>query len=313
LAFFGCIGVLLGGCSSEREVSLKSGAAIYDALKNAGCRVESIDIQTEEPEQIKEKLRSSGINVAFIALHGRMGEDGGIQSILEECDIPYTGTGPEASRVCLNKVTTQDILLKNQIPVPKYITLHKQDQINAKPIFEEFQNSSLVVKPAKEGSSIGITIVTEQDQFKDAVTSAFSYDDEIIVEEFIQGKELTVGILNDRALAVVEIRPKRGFFDYTAKYQAGQTEYIVPADIPESLAQTLKDLAWQTHRILGAQDFSRVDFICDEKEKPFVLEINTIPGFTQTSLLPKAAAEEGINFTQLCLDIIESAYAKAKK
>ena len=308
----GHIGILMGGCSSEREISLRSGEAVYTALKERGCQVTKIDISTDDEEAILRLLKESLIQVAFITLHGRLGEDGRIQAILEKVGLPYTGSGVEASQRSLNKILTQDLLMKKQIPVPEYKVVRQEDHCSGDLLFEQFNGSPFVVKPASEGSSIGITIVRKKEETQPALALAFKYGEEVLVERFISGRELTVGILGQEALPVIEIKPKEAFFDFHAKYQAGTTEYLIPAPISQDMAARIQTIALQAHRALGCRHLSRVDVILDEQHQPFVLEINTIPGFTKTSLLPKAAAARGISFPDLCLKLTRLAYETKK-
>lgn len=307
----GRIGVLMGGLSSERKISLKSGQAVLSALLRNGCDVVPLDIVDKSKDKISSFILDAKINVAFIALHGRFGEDGGIQAILEELNIPYTGSGVEASRVAMNKVSTQELLKKNGICVPQFTGVSKGPKIDIKQIVRAVGAFPYVVKPAQEGSSIGVVFVNDEKGLEAALEEAWKYGDQAIVEQCISnGRELTVGILGDKALPVIEIRPKSGYFDFTAKYQKGMTEYIIPAEIPQKVALEIQSTAEAVHRTVGCRDLSRIDFILDKNNKPYVLEINTIPGFTETSLLPKAALKTGVDFDQLCLKLIGSAYGK---
>jgi len=303
------IGVLMGGCSSERAISIKSGTAVVKALTESGCHVSAVELTSEKREDVISFLKEAKIDVAFIALHGRFGEDGKIQEILESIDLPYTGSGSAASRIAMDKLASYDVLTAHHIRVPHFLRFEKASAKNMEEqIKSTFQSKPVVVKPPCEGSSFGITIVHDYSYLPKAIGDAFSYGDRIIVESYIKGKELTAGILGNKLLPVVEIRPKNLFFDYTAKYQAGLTEYIVPAEINSSTAQQVQQIAWKVHQAIGCRDLSRVDFILDEGNMPWVLEINTIPGMTATSLLPKAAAAVGIDFKALCLTLAESAH-----
>lgn len=311
---FGHIGVLMGGYSSEREISLKSGKAIFEALKAHGCRVSPIDIILQDEEAILSMLMGSQIDVAFIALHGHLGEDGVIQSVLEKMNIPYTGSGVEASRLALNKVSAQDIFKRNHIPVPGYDIVSKGHRFNVDQVIDRVGSLPVVVKPSSQGSSIGITLVENKKDLPAALVKAFEYDTQVLVEQYIHGRELTVGILDKDSLPVIEIRPKSVFFDFNAKYQSGgTTEYIIPAELPADISRQVQKVAYQAHEALGCCDFSRVDVMLDQGNNPYVLEVNTIPGFTATSLLPKAAKVSGLDFTQLCLKLIELAYKKQKR
>lgn len=301
------IGVLMGGISSEREISFKSGRAIVAALEKVPCAVSGIEINTEDEKQIMGLLKEEGVDVAFVALHGKFGEDGGIQEILERGGIPFTGSGAGASRMAMNKALTQKMLKENRLPVPAYGAVSQERMEEKEEIIGKVGGLPVVVKPACEGSSIGITIVHEISQWQKALDAAFHYGGEVLIERYIQGKELTCGILGQEALPVVEIRPRHPFFDFEAKYQKGMSEYIVPAQISSKATQQVQEIAREVFRVMGCADFARVDFILDEEGHPYVLEINTIPGFTQTSLLPMAAQEAGMNFTQLCLRILQMA------
>lgn len=310
---FGRIGVLMGGVSSERAISLKSGQAIAQALERQGYQVVALDIDRGTPDKIAEMILRTKIDSAFIALHGRLGEDGTIQQILEQAHIPYTGSGVDSSRKAMNKAIAQKIFKENNIRVPTYVSVAKGETVTIEDVLIALGSYPIVVKPANEGSSIGISIVHSRKTFETALDRAWQYDNVLMLEQYIEGREMTVGILNQTALPVVEICPTKKFFDYEAKYIKGLTDYIVPARISESLAREIQDIALRAHNVLGCSDLSRVDFMLDKSNLPYVLEINTIPGFTSTSLLPKAAAVKGINFDQLCVHLMELAYGKKKE
>ncbi|MBU1870296.1 MAG: D-alanine--D-alanine ligase [Candidatus Omnitrophica bacterium] len=306
----GRIGVLMGGPSSEREISLKSGKAVYEALKQCGVDVVPIDIEVEGAQENIRLIKSHRIDCAFLALHGRFGEDGQIQEILEEMRLPYTGSGVDASRLAMDKIASRKIFESNGLNVPRYLEMDKHSYDEA--MKQRYSlGPSLVIKPATHGSSIGLSIIDSQEKLKEAIDLAFSFDDRIVLEEFVRGREMTVGILDERALCVIEIIPKKQFFDYEAKYQQGLTEYIVPAQINKDLAQKMQEAALSAHKLLGCFGCSRVDIILKDEE-PYILEVNTIPGLTSTSLLPKAAKIEGITFEELCLKLIDLAYEKTK-
>ena len=306
---FGRIGVLMGGPSTEREISLKSGKAVFEVLKDAGFDVKAIDVTTDDPGANVELIRSAEIDCAFIALHGRFGEDGQIQLVLETLRIPYTGSGVLASRLAMDKISSRRIFEKSGIRVPRYKAYDRSSRNKAANDF----GLPVVVKPATHGSSIGLSIVVKEEDFAAAVDLAFSYDDRIIVEEHIRGRELTVGILGGRALPVIEIIPKRDFFDFEAKYRAGMTDYIVPARLRWATASRARKAALSAHESLGCFGCSRVDIILGEGDIPYVLEVNTIPGLTSTSLLPKAAGSVGVGFRKLCLQLIKLAHEKKKR
>lgn len=303
----GRIGVLMGGPSSEREISLKSGQAVFAALKSIGAQVIAIDLRdTDKDKNIKE-IRKTNIKVAFIALHGQFGEDGTIQRILEEIKIPYTGSGVEASALALDKVASRKIFADNQLVVPKYIVW---DTMLSKKIDLSLLNGlayPLVVKPSNQGSSVGISIVEKQKDLDLAVNIADKFSSQIIIEEYIAGKEITVSILEEKPLPVVRILPKNQFYDYQSKYEPG-TEYEVPARISKEEFSLAQKNALAAHKALGCSSFSRVDMILKDNSQMVVLEVNTIPGLTAVSLLPKAAKATGIDFPQLCLRLINSAF-----
>ena len=298
---YGNILVLAGGPSSEREISLKSGSAVFDALKRKGLSACFLDIKND---QELEKIKA---DIVFIALHGRFGEDGTVQSILEKSNIPYTGSGIESSKLALDKITSREMFSKNELKVPKYKVLKKGDKTNL--ILEDF-NLPCVIKPQYEGSSIGLSIVRERTDLEQAIQNAFKYDDLIIVEEFIHGRELTVGILENNALPPIEIKTKNNVYDFDAKYMDDKTEYIVPAPLNKADEKKIKEAALKAHSVLGCRDFSRVDFRQDKEGDFYVLEVNTIPGMTERSLLPKAVLELGIDFDNLCAKLIELAYKR---
>ncbi len=303
----------MGGPSSEREVSLKSGKAVYEALKKEGLDVVSLDIATEKQDLVVQFLNASGIDLAFIALHGRFGEDGSLQAILEELDIPYTGSGVLASQLAMDKISSRKIFREKGLQVPDSLALNKFDRINlTNSAKEKFKSFPIVVKPATHGSSIGITFVDDLVKLDDAIDLAFKYDDNILVEEYIFGREMTVAVLDEEPLPVVEIVSANKFFDFEAKYKSNFTEYIVPAKLEHAANQAVQNAGLAAHRALNCQGFSRSDIILDKKGIPFILEVNTIPGLTSSSLLPKAALAIGISFGQLCLRMISLAYEKKR-
>jgi len=305
---FGKIGVLMGGPSSENKISLKSGRAVLSALKESGIRAIPVLIKGEGERENIALLRSKNIDCAFIALHGRFGEDGGIQRILSKLNIPYTGSGVGASKLAMDKVASRNIFKLRGLNVPDFKVINKRGGIhNIRGL-----KLPLVVKPALTGSSIGISIADSRKSISDAIKLAFEFDRRVIVEEYIKGRELTVGILDDKPLPIIEIIPKRNFFDYQAKYRRGLTDYIVPAKVAPGAGIKAKKAALSAHKLLGCFGCSRVDIILDAKDRPFILEVNTIPGLTSTSLLPKAAKKAGISFNNLCIRLIRLAYEKAQ-
>jgi D-alanine-D-alanine ligase len=308
---FGRVGVLMGGASSEREISLKSGKAVFSALSQAGLEVVAIDITTDNPLDNIKLLKEYNLDCVFIALHGRFGEDGVIQGILEKLNLPFTASGVKASRLAMDKIGSLKLFSQGGLTVPNSQFLEKSAYRKEK-VFNNQLGFPLVVKPANHGSSIGLSLVEDQSQLPAAIELAFKFDEHIIIQEYISGRELTVGILDESALPVIEIIPHNKFFDFAAKYQDNATEYIVPAELEEETALKLRQEASQAHKLLGCYGCSRVDFILTKSNVSYILEINTIPGMTASSLLPKAAKVMGIDFNQLCLKLLELAYEKAK-
>ncbi len=303
------IGVLMGGSSSERNISLKTGQAIVTALKRRGYRVTGIDVNSD----IAEVLRSDNIDVAFIALHGSPGEDGTIQGLLEIMGIPYTGSRVLTSAISMNKVTSKKIFFYHGLPTPEFQSLNQGEHDDAKILKEQITTSlPFVIKPAEGGSTIGISIVHKPEDITGALKNALLQCQEIIVEQYIQGRELTVGVLNGEALPPIEIRPKSGFYDYKSKYTGGATQYILPAELNTRISDGLQTLATQAFNLLGCTGAARVDFILSKNNTPFILEINTIPGMTETSLLPMAAQHAGINFDTLTETILAGALQHSK-
>ncbi|MFH0771888.1 MAG: D-alanine--D-alanine ligase [Candidatus Omnitrophota bacterium] len=315
---YGKIGVLMGGPSAERDVSLRSGKAVLEALLNKGYDASAVELDMPT----KEKLKTINIDVAFVALHGTFGEDGQIQFMLQEVKIPYTGSGVRASRLGMNKIASRKIFRNLDLPVPDFKVFRNWARNDFCPaaeldpaiseariqrIVEKF-DKPVVVKPSAQGSSVGIAIVDRKEDLRRAIQKAFEFGREVIVEEFIEGKELTVGILGDNALPVIQVAPKRRFYDDVAKYTSGMTDYLVPATISKSVAESAQKAALAAHKALYCRSFSRVDMILDKNGKVVILEVNTIPGMTKLSLLPKAAQAAGIEFSRLCEVMLESAF-----
>ncbi len=301
------IGVLMGGISSEREISLKTGKTIEAALKKKGYNVIGIDVDRD----IADRLKKEAVEIAFIALHGRYGEDGTIQGLLEVIGIPYTGSGVLSSAIAINKIITKRLLEYHQIPTPRYTVLKKNEGVDYYRSLESHGfEYPVVVKPSSEGSTIGVSIARDKEELLEAVGLAFSYGNEILMEEYINGREITVGILDNTPLPVIEIVPKEEFYDYRAKYTKGMTEYIIPARLSDGLYKKVQDIGLKVYQVLGCKGVSRVDMRVDREDNPYVLEINTVPGMTETSLIPMAARETGIDFPELVEKILESAMKK---
>jgi len=292
----GRIAVLAGGNSSEREISLMSGRAVCDALREAGGDALFLDITGH----LEEDVRGTQMDVAFIALHGRFGEDGTIQAMLRDKRIPYTGSGPEASRLALDKISSRKRFEEAGIPVPRYVIAEKK--------FYGLSDLSfpVVVKPQFEGSSIGLSIVDEESELIPAMEKAFEYGPRLIIEEFVKGRELTAGILGEEVLPIIEIVPKEKCYNFFAKYESRDTQYLVPASIESSLYGEIQRLALLAHNTLGCRSFSRVDMILGDDGTIYVLEVNSIPGLTGRSLLPKAAQAADISFQDLSVRILQN-------
>jgi D-alanine-D-alanine ligase len=280
------VAVLMGGPGSEREVSLRSGAAVLGALRAVGAEAEGVDVRGADfslPE---------GCELAFNMVHGTFGEDGGIQTVLERLGVPYTGEGITGSRTAFDKIATKRRFDAANIPTAPWHVLRTGESPKMPPPF--------VVKAPRQGSSVGVHIVGEAAEAGAAIADCLAYDTELLIETFTPGRELTVGVLGDRALPVIEIVPSQGFYDYKNKYTKGATEYFVPAEIGAAATGSVRETALAAHRALGLEVYSRVDILLCPDASMNVMEINTIPGMTETILLPKAAAAEGIGFPELC-------------
>ncbi|MBI5193447.1 MAG: D-alanine--D-alanine ligase [Nitrospirae bacterium] len=355
------IGVLMGGISSERDISLKTGNLVASALKRLGYDVTPVDMGYDLPSRIEEE----GIEAAFIALHGRYGEDGCVQGLLEILGIPYTGSGIAASAICMDKLLSKKMFEYYGIPTPEY-SVYEQPHPHLNPLPEGEENSRpfkgrvregmglfsdepvmsealtkdnenpplfsrggmgglfsgeqgidpnsikypVVVKPCREGSTIGISIVSKPEGLQEALDKAIEYGDKVIIEKYISGIEVTAGILDNKPLPLVEINPIGGFYDFTTKTSKGMADYIVPARLSASVTESIKDIALKTHLSLGCCYVSRVDFRVDPAGNPYVLEVNTVPGMTETSLLPMAAKAAGIGYDELVEMILSSAFIK---
>lgn len=291
------VAVLKGGISSEREVSLRSGLAISQGLREAGYTVTEIDVVQNDV------VFPSSIDAVFVALHGAFGEDGGVQQVLADMNLPYTGSDVASCRIAFDKVLTRNCLSAAGIPVPAGDIFEAIDPPPA-----PTRSLPLVVKPPCEGSSMGCHLVFEDADWNAAFLDAARYSKTVLVEEYIPGRELTVGLVGDQVLPVVEIKTATQWYDFEAKYVTGETQYQVPAILTDMQTKQLQTLALETFRALGARGFGRVDFRLSPAGNPYVLEFNSIPGFTPTSLLPKAAQAAGIGFSELCATIMELAH-----
>ncbi len=302
--------VLMGGPSAEREVSLNTGNAILGALVEKGYNAVGIEL---DPPKLFEQLKASGCDVIFNAIHGQFGEDGKLQGALELLGIPYTGSGVLASAMAMDKAASKHLFVANAISTPKSRVYTKVDLKRdlVKEIMVEF-TIPVVVKSAAQGSSIGVTIVEKQEDLPEAIKNAFEYSPNILVEEFIKGRELTVAVWGNeckKALPIIEIIPHSGKYDYKSKYTKGATEYIVPAELDEATAQKVQAVSLRAFDVLGCTGIARVDIMLGEDGAPYVLEVNSVPGMTATSLVPKAAKAAGISFTDLCEKLLLMAKA----
>lgn len=295
------IGVLAGGTSAEREVSLKSGNAIYKALLNLGYDAVFIDVS----DNLCEDLKKENIEIIFMALHGGHGENGAVQGLLEVMGIPYTGSGILASALAMDKEASKKIFLHHNISVAPFVIVQRSTLSTLNSELNTGFEMPWVVKPIAEGSSIGVSIVKDEEDLTDAVKSAFAYGRKIIIERYIKGKEIQIGVLGQTVLGGVEVRPSKEFYSYEAKYTPGLTQYILPPEIDDCAYETLKGAALKAHNALGCKGATRVDFILDESNEPYILEVNTIPGMTETSLLPKIAKLSGLEFSDLIEEILK--------
>jgi len=294
--------LLQGGLSAEREVSLSTGKGFAQALVELGYPFEVIDCKEDLLTQIT-KAKANGAQVALLALHGKYAEDGIVQSICEYIKLPYSGSGVMASALCMDKIFTKEVLVNHNIPTAEHQLLTK-DQI---PNFKLKIQGSVVVKPSREGSSVGVTILHDTKNIRQALDEAAVHDTYILVEKFIAGMEVTVPILDGKVLTPIEIVPKVDFYDYKNKYTAGRTDYYLPARVSEKTLQLINQYALQAFEACRLRCYGRIDFRVDSEGNPYVLEINTLPGCTPTSLLPKSAAHSGIPFNQLVEILVERA------
>ncbi len=296
------VGVLLGGLSAEREVSLRTGESVAAALEERGHEVVKIFVDRD----VDQVLRQTPIDVAWIALHGRWGEDGCIQGLLEMLGIPYTGSGVLASALAMDKLKAKELFRLHNVPTPPYYVVDAEGLSEIDEVHGSF-GFPVVVKPRREGSSIGVSIARDLPDLGRAVEDALRFDPHALVERFVRGKEIAVGIVDGRVLGSVEIAPKKGFYDYQAKYQKGMTDYYLPPRLEPTRYLGVLQIAARAHEVLGCTGASRVDLLVTEGQNEYVLEVNTLPGMTTTSLLPKIARSAGMDFGDLCEAILASA------
>ncbi len=311
------VAVLKGGSSLERQVSLRSGARVEDALESLDHDVEAIDVGSD----LVDRLKESKPDVVFIALHGRGGEDGTVQEILEILGLPYTGSGIQASIKCMDKVLAKYALIEAGIDTPDFFAFNERafSELGAAttlPDIEERLGFPVVVKPSAQGSALGIKFAASTEDVPGALVAAFSYDDKVILERYVKGRELAVGLLETEtgleALPIVEALPHEGsYFDFESRYEIGKTDYVCPAKLPEDVTNTVQELAANAFRTLGCYGFSRIDLMLPDDSPAQVLEANAIPGLTETSLFPQAAEAAGIAFEELVSRLIELALARS--
>src|SRR5437870_770652 len=298
------IAVLMGGPGSERDVSLATGRGVSKALRSLGADIVDVDVRDEN------FLLPEDVDLAFITIHGTFGEDGQLQKILEDRGVAYTGDGVEESLIAFDKILTKEKFREHNVVTPEWEVLDAGQRPKiAVP---------LVVKPARQGSTVGVVIVKNESEVDSAMKEAAKYDRKLLVEKFVSGRELTIGILGDQALPILEIIPKGGFYDFTNKYPflnpqaGGGAEHVCPAQIDEKKTAEIQQLALRAFRAVGGRVYGRVDVILSDSGEPFVLEVNTIPGMTEASLLPEAAAAAGIGYSDLCTRIIALSHARAE-
>lgn len=338
------IALIVGGLSAEREVSLTSGKSILKGLRENGHTVKVIDpifgaeSATEDeifnynfskeypPQEVLSKMKNTSyrkfldcinsdlfddIDIAFIGLHGKYGEDGKIQTLLEARGIKYTGSGTLASAIAMDKDISKILFSHSGITTPRWISYKRNDEINFDKVLK-YTGVPYVVKPTDEGSTVGISRIDTDDemQFRKSLELSFKYSDKVIIEEYIKGKEITIPIINKEAFPIIEIRPKDGYYDYEHKYTTGMTEYICPVDFDKDVIKTIEDFGIKAYNAVGAEVYARIDLLLTDDNKPYCLEINTLPGMTSLSLVPKSAKVKGIEFNELLEKIISLSLKK---
>lgn len=303
--------VVCGGVSTEREVSLRSGKAVYEGLQRYGYQnIELFDLKQDNMGDI---LKAKP-DIVYLALHGKGGEDGCIQGMLELAGIPYTGPGVASSAVCMNKILTKQVISASGLPTGKFVVLYKRDCSDYKKVAKQLINEiglPMVLKSPCQGSSIGVVIVKEENLMVDAIKEIFTYGDDLMAEEFLKGVEITLPILGNEELTIlpdIEITSEREFYDFTAKYTSGLCHHIVPARISDKDRKLVREIGEKAYRVLNCCGLSRIDFIIDEKKGPMLIEVNTLPGMTEMSLFPDSARAAGITFDKLVSQVLELGY-----
>lgn len=303
---FGKVAVLMGGISAERDVSLSSGAAIVKGLTASGIDAHAIDTNPETMGQ----LVAQGFDRAFIALHGRWGEDGVIQGSLQTMGMPYTGSGVLGCALAMDKVRSKQVWQALNLPTADYRVLRSENDLEG--LIEQL-GLPLFLKPAREGSSVGVGKVMRAEQLLESYRASAKYSDEVLAEKFISGAELTVAVLNGKTLPTIRMSTDNEFYDYDAKYQSDDTQYFCPAGLSDELEATVQELALQAFKALDCSVWGRVDLMLDEHQQPLLLEVNTVPGMTDHSLVPMAAAAKGLDFPELVLTVLESTLSEASR
>ncbi len=304
--------VLDGGISTERAISKKSGRAIYNALIKSGFDALEFDFKGKL-EKIIEEFQPDAV---FIALHGKFGEDGTVQGMLELMGLPYTGSGVLTSSVCMDKLMTKRVFNAIGVKTPKYIAVRRGEIISFEEVSDVLNTEKVVIKPVDQGSTIGITITDSAKEFKNGLKKAFALSEKVLIEQFIKGKEITVSIMGNgnqiKVLPIIEIIPAHEYYDFESKYVPGMSKHLIPANITNDLYNEAEAISVRVYEELGVRDFGRIDLIISEKGEVYTLEVNTIPGFTETSLLPDAARSAGISFEELVSKITEFAIDRRK-
>jgi D-alanine-D-alanine ligase len=299
------IGVVMGGTSAEREISLRSGRSVAHALEQSGYDVVRLELSSSR--QSLRMLSEARLDAAFLALHGRLGEDGCVQGLLELLEIPYTGSSVLGSALAMDKLKAKELFRLHNVPTPGYYVYEGDGTRDAILSCHNGFGFPVMVKPRREGSSLGLQKVNDAAELVSAMRIAQGLDSSVLVERFVAGKELTVGILDGQPLGCLEVAPSEGIFDYQAKYQSQQTQYFIPPRLPDAVCRGAMQLALRAAKALGVSGAARVDLIASEEQNEYVLEVNTLPGMTPTSLLPKIAAAAGYSFAQLCQAIVQCA------